>query len=276
MGLKRSSLTIKVILIIVGLIAGAVGGYSLSLSSYRNKIREKEDQVEDLTSDISTLNSTLLTLESENVAQKSKISELESTLDGADETIIDLEGKISTQEGEISDLKSRLISFQAIVGELTSQLIPKTGYEKFAAYGFSFDYPKEMELSLDGRLESTANQHSGLLTASMVNEKEKIVIAWIDETYPRDIDNIIEDGFISMSTMGSIIRGDRVTSTIRGHDLIYQDFYLISNGKTYSGVLGGFNCDENKVVYSISYMYEGEEYIVPKFLEYLDSLFCHR
>ena len=115
------------------------------MSSYRNKIREKEDQVEDLKSDISTLNSTLLTLESENVAQKSKISELESTLDGADETIIDFEGKISTQEGEISDLKSRLISFQAIVGELTSQLIPKPGYEKFAAYGFSFDYPKEME-----------------------------------------------------------------------------------------------------------------------------------
>lgn len=276
MGLKRSSLTITVIFLLVGLIAGAVGGYFFSLSSYRNKIREKEDQIEDLTSDISTLNSTLLTLDSENVVQKSKISELESKLDGADETILILEGKISTQEGQISDLKSRLISFQSIVGELTSQLIPKPGYEKFSAHGFSFDYPKEMYLSFSGRLESTANLHSGLVTASMANEKEKIVIAWIDETYPRDINNVIEDGFISMSTLGSIIRGDRVTSTIRGHELIYQDFYLISDGKTHSGVLGGFNCDENKIVYSISYMYEGEEYIVPKFLEYLDSLFCHR
>jgi len=88
MGLKRSSLTITVIFLLVGLIAGAVGGYFFSLSSYRNKIREKEDQIEDLTSDISTLNSTLLTLDSENVVQKSKISELESKLDGADETIL--------------------------------------------------------------------------------------------------------------------------------------------------------------------------------------------
>jgi outer membrane murein-binding lipoprotein Lpp len=191
------------------------------------------------------------------ISYQSKIDSLETQVTDLASTIMNYETDISSLESQISDLQS--------------QLITKSGHAKFSAYGFSFEYPKVMYLSFDGVLESEVNEYSGLVMGKKLDETEMLVVLWVGATYPRNLDVALEDGF---GTTTGITRGQRVTSTINGHEIKYQDYTITHDDSTYNGVMAAWNCDINRMVYSISYLNAGEDALFP-FLQYLDSFVCH-
>ena len=178
--------------------------------------------------------------------------------------VIDFASTNMNYETHISSLESQILNLQ-------SQLITKSGYAKFSAYDFSFEYPQEMYLSIEGVLEIEANKYSGLVMAKKLNKTEVLVVLWANTTYPRDLDVALEDGF---STGTGITRGQRVNSTINGHEIKYQDYTITVDDITYYGVMASWNCDINRIVYSISYL-DAEEDVLSPFLQYLDSFVCH-
>ena len=191
------------------------------------------------------------------ITYQSEITSLETQVTDIASTIINYETQISSLESQVSDLQS--------------QLTTKSGYAKFSAYNLSFEYPQIMRLTMEGVIETEANEHSGLIMATKLNETEVLVVLWVNTTYPRNLDVALEDGF---GTATGITRGQRVTSTINGHEIKYQDYEIIADDTTYYGVMTSWNCDINRMVYSISYLNAGEDVLTP-FQQYLDSFVCH-
>jgi len=188
----------------------------------------------------------------------------QSEMDSLETQVIDLNSTVMNYETQISSLESQ-------ISDLQSQLIAKSGFAKFSAYGFSFEYPKTMYLSFEGVFEPEVNEYSGLVMAKRFDETEVLVVSWVGATYPRDLDVALEDGF---GTVTGITRGSRVTSTINGHEIKYQDYTITHDDSTYRGVMAVWNCDINRMVHTISYLDAGEDALSP-FLQYLDSFVCH-
>lgn len=173
----------------------------------------------------------------------------------------------------IADYISQIASLESQVAALLSWTTPESGYKKILMYGFSFEYPEYMYISVLGLLSASgADEHSGIVTAQNSNETEYIFALWVDTTYPRDLDNAI-DGCIA-GTQGVTSTGERVTSIINGHTVKYQSFTAVIGGKTYHSVISYWNCDSTLREYGLEYMtVEGDA--IPRFLQILDSFACH-
>ena len=185
--------------------------------------------------------------------------------------IASLETQVTDLASNIMNYETQISSLESQVSDLQSQLTTKSGYAKFSVYGFSFEYPQVMRLSMEGVIETEANEYSGLVMARKFNETDVLVVLWVNTTYPRDLDVALEDGF-GIAT--NITRGQRVTSTTNGHEIKYQDYAMTIDDTTNYGVMAIWNCDINRMVYSISYLYAGEDVLSP-FQQYLDSFVCH-
>jgi len=277
---KFSSITVAIL--IVGLVIGAGGGYFASTSSLQPKITDLEEYVSSLNSEVATLNTEVSALEEETLDLETQISELntqktslETQLETAQSTISEKENAISVLQETIADQEEQLSTQESEIQVLESMLIPSTGYDKFSAYGFSFEYPKLWYLSIEGGIETEANRQSGTVLAYKFDESSTFMVVWADRTYPLDLELSLEGALeVLAETSTVLVEGKRITSTINGHEIKYQDYTATLYGQTVNGVFSYMNCDKEQRVYGLTYMTTDEDALTP-FLQCLDSFICH-
>jgi len=257
-----------IVFLIVELVIGAGGGYFASSSNLQPKIDDLQGQVSSLNSEVSNLSAEVTTLMEEN-------SELEIDLETAQVTIEEKENDISDLQATVAGYEEQLSTLETEKKVLESMSIPSTGYEKFSAYGFSLEHPKQWYLSAEGLLNSVSDEQSGLVTLAKPDQTEIIVVVWADAVYPRDLDFALNDAFEWLSTAAtSYSIGEKITSTINGHEIKYQDYTATLEGETVYGVYSYWNCDIRQTLYGFSYTtYDGDA--VTPFLQYLNTFICH-
>jgi branched-chain amino acid transport system substrate-binding protein len=103
----------SIVLIVVGLVVGAGGGYYFTSSQYQSRIEEQETQIEGLGSQIQSLTTRVESLETENASLVIEISEYEDTVSALEDSISDLEDQISVYEFTVSGLEARIELLQS-------------------------------------------------------------------------------------------------------------------------------------------------------------------
>lgn len=178
---RGSTQTLSIVLMIIGLIVGAGGGYFYTSSILQPKIDDYENENTELITEVSTLTADVSSLESDKSSLTSKvaslvrknneyqddISELENQLSDAENTITNYEDEISDLESQISSLQaqystysSTINSLQSDISELESQLeeigeiVVTQHYEweygtGYWATGWFWDLPISLETYLE-------------------------------------------------------------------------------------------------------------------------------
>jgi len=125
---KGSTQTLSVVLLIVGLIVGAGGGYFFASSTYQPKIEDYEKQMSELDSDVIDLNAAISELESEKSELTSEVTALEdekSSLieDNNDyqDQISNLQTQLSEAQNAISDYEDEITLLEVDISKLESQ-----------------------------------------------------------------------------------------------------------------------------------------------------------
>ena len=138
MSIRKSISVLSIVLLIVGLMVGAGGGYLYSSSTLQPKIKNYESmigsfetQVNELTSDVSDLTMILADLQSDKSNLESQVSafitqvstletensELEAQLLSLETDISELEGQVNTLMNQNSDLEEMIFDQQIMLGE---------------------------------------------------------------------------------------------------------------------------------------------------------------
>ena len=121
--------TIAIVLLVVGLVAGAVGGYFAASSSLQPKIDDYESQVADLNSEVSGLSATVSSLEDEITDYESQIADLEAEKSIHEQKIKDYEATQSASahiltiyESQVISLREEITDYESLVNDLELQL----------------------------------------------------------------------------------------------------------------------------------------------------------
>ena len=172
---------------------------------------------------------------------------------------------------------TRTVNLTADMTLTVTYVLASPLYNTYSKYGFSFEYPKGMSISEHGILESTATSGSGFVAGELSNDKQEYVrIGWVtmvqfDLELGPLFDVYLEDMEADLGV--DVDKGQLVTSTKSGHEMIYQCFTAATEGETY-GILGGWYCDTNDRFYTLTSLYS-EQDVLSKFQQYLDSFVCH-
>ncbi|MCX8175653.1 MAG: hypothetical protein N3E48_00265 [Candidatus Bathyarchaeota archaeon] len=120
---------ILVVLMVVCILTGVVGGYSVGYVTYESKIKSYEGQIYVLTSEVFRLNSTIssqekeiLLLQTQLMEEQAKTSNLISKILVLETEISKAKGTISYYETQTSSLKSQLSNLQTQLAQSQSQI----------------------------------------------------------------------------------------------------------------------------------------------------------
>ena len=154
---------------------------------------------------------------------------------------------------------------------------PSPEYNTYSKYGFSFEYPKGMSINEVGAAEHVATNTSGGIVGELIDDKQELVnIVWVRTVLePPHVEIIIDAGFESMEAKGiDVEKGQLVTSTKSGHEMLYQYFTATSEGGTLYGIFGAWYCGTSERYYELILFYS-EQDVLSKYQQYLDSFVCH-
>jgi len=262
---QKSSTKLAAILLAVGLIIGGGGGYFAGSAAMQPRIGEYEDQVASLNLDVGSLSS--------------QVNELNSTVSGLQAENENYMTQISNLESDLTDARETIAEYEDRISDLESQITAQPGFEKFSAYGFSFEYPTGMTISVQGLLESTANGNSGMVIGEYQDPYEAVGVAWMKTVIEPDLSMTLDGAFAGMAqqeAVTSLETGELVETTVMGHHMIYQYFTMtVTGGETYYGIYGVWYCDDAQRLYTLSLTLDEAEPLPIYYQEYLDYFTCH-
>jgi hypothetical protein len=152
------------------------------------------------------------------------------------------------------------------------------GYNEFDEFGFSFKYPQGMTVSIYPVIDSSANEDSGMIMVGDEDDSSGYVVFWSTVTYPRDLEQSLEDGWALVSEgLGEddwISPGLLEEVSLNGHDALVQYFGGVFEGEKGWGVEVVWNCDEVNTVFA--FIVASDDNNIDDLLEPFISYFeCH-
>jgi len=247
MSSHRGVSTIAIVLLIMGLTVGAGGGYYVVFSNLQPKIVEYEAQVTQLNSEVSGLIVTVSSLQAEkSVLEEStlyeeanetnqKLAEINSELTS---TNSELRATLSEIVDKYEELNESYGALEEAFNALQEEYVTLSGEaetvepNRFARYGFSFEYPEGWTLSLSSLLGTLADEGTGIVAVTSEDETSTYMISWMGRAVIQPIlenmnmtfaEYIETAGLDYAFTILSVVElGERVTSTKDGNTLTYQ------------------------------------------------------
>ncbi|MBU1173485.1 MAG: hypothetical protein KKD44_28290 [Proteobacteria bacterium] len=148
--------TIAIVLLLVGLVAGAVGGYLAASNSLQPKIDDFESQVADLNSEVSRLSETISSIADEITDYESQIADLEAEKSIHESEIISLRAEMASYESQVINLKENLENLN-----VTYQELILTYSSEFVTSDLEID-PEEVEINHPVTISITLKNIGGL------------------------------------------------------------------------------------------------------------------
>jgi hypothetical protein len=153
-----------------------------------------------------------------------------------------------------------------------TQSVPAQQYAAYSKYGFSFQYPLGMTVSDQG-----ATDNSGIAAFELKNDRHELVaVSWSRQVVPdlwASLDKALKE-IAEMGCMTEFERGELGETTMGGHQMIQQNFIIVSNGEKLFGIYGVWYCTANQKLYLLN-VYSNQGNDVPIFQRYVDSFVCH-
>jgi hypothetical protein len=155
-----------------------------------------------------------------------------------------------------------------------SQRTPEEEFKLYSNYGFSFEYPKDMEIS-----QNTSAMDSGTLLGELGNgELELIRVGWFTIELPPDLEISLNMSFLNLEAEGLTIEKGQLKShtTVDGHEMLYQSFTATSaEAVTFQGISGVWYCDTSIRSFDFVLMLmNSEQDINLRFQQYISSFTC--
>lgn len=152
---------------------------------------------------------------------------------------------------------------------------------EYEGYGFSFEYPSDMDISEEGYLSEKADESSGRVGVTNYKGTKTIYITWLTTTEPELLyplkDTLKETMDESMKLEGvSNVKMEEIkTVKINEHQGVYAplsfDYYGLSSYDIYCM----WYCDQSQRLYYIGIDTYSSEETNKLFTEVVDSFVCH-
>ena len=149
----------------------------------------------------------------------------------------------------------------------------------FDEFGFSFKYPSGKPISIYPAVDSSANEDSGMILVGEEEDEEGYLIAWSTITYPRDLDQALDDGLELMEkglegTDDWLSPGLRKSFGINGHTGKKQYFGGVVESEKAWGLVAAWNCDVEKKIFIV--VVSSNENNIDDLFEIIENYFeCH-
>jgi outer membrane murein-binding lipoprotein Lpp len=265
------------VLLIIGLVIGAGGGYLASSSSLQPKITDLQSQVSSLNSEVTTLNAEIDVLEGDKSDLETQVSGLNAEKSSLEDQYETAQATIREKERDVSELQETVANYEDQIEELVAQL--KTynvtpGYRRFSIYRISFEYPEGYSISLSGMLESMVTENSGYVMATSTDASEFYNVAWFYTLIQMDLDEGLDDGIAQIAEYNPKL-GSRETSELDGHLMRYQNYSMTSEGVTLYGVFAVAYCTDSNTYLIIQYAQKENPEVFPIFWKFTESIKCH-
>lgn len=115
-------------------------------------------------------------------------------------------------------------------------------YETYSRFGFSFEYPEEMEIREDGIGElGIATITAGIAQGTQVKDEvpEIIGVIWMPSESSPVLEDILDLAFSQLGEGNEIeSRGDLVSTSKGDSEMLRQSFLMNEGGNTISGIAG--------------------------------------
>jgi len=292
--------TIAIVLLIVGLVVGAGGGYIFISNNLQPKIDDYEIQVMDLNTEVSNLSATVFSLEEEISDYETR--DYEATL-AMEQEITIYEDRVTSYESQVTGLETEIESLQALLeAEESNTYMPGDG-----GYGFSFEYPEGWTLYVSNLLGTLADEYTGTVTIASEDGMSLYSITWMARavfqgflgskglTLAEFIENPDAGLDYAYTILPVVELGERVTSTKDGNILVYQTGTMEGGEITRKGpaseitfncleggefIFAGWYSDESRNDYAFSVImlfspgYEPAD-IESTMLQFLETFECH-
>ena len=268
--------TLGIILLIVGLIVGAGGGY-FYISSNKTPI------LDDLVAEKASLISSIEELDSSIVNLEESKSDLESDVDLLDDEIQDLQIEVNAMNNEISSLEHNVEVYNEKIDELESRVEKLTDYEIFSIHDLWFQYPAVMSFEFDEMLENDFSDKYGIVQGELerVSRDEFISFVWqhvdFDPDVEADVTNLAQDYSDRMkndydldSTISKVL-----TCDVDGHTFYYLTVTVMADGDEQIRVTyGTWYCSLNSLAYRFTY-YNTNPSSEDRYMNTINTIFCH-
>jgi len=162
---------------------------------------------------------------------------------------------------------------------------PPVGYLRFQEFNLQFDYPNYMSFYVEGLGTPEPSEDTGILTVFHQGPiMDQVGVIWLTQDMVSSPSEALDLIFTQASGSETVIeRGDKSTSTKKGHETVIQYFYISERGFTIPGVIGAWGCDENNRVVALYYLWLPDaesagsqaEDLQPAWELHLNHLKCH-
>jgi hypothetical protein len=165
-----------------------------------------------------------------------------------------------------------------------SQQEPEGGFRLYSNFNFSFEYPKDMEISEQGLVAGTnATTDSGILTGELSNGAfELIKVGWFTTESAPDLETSLNNSLVSLEVEGwlTVEKGQlKDSATVNGHEMLYQSFTATTGeADTFQGISGVWYCETSNRSFDFILMFlqdnQDIQEILQKFQQYTVSFTC--
>jgi uncharacterized coiled-coil protein SlyX len=233
---KTSISNTTIILLVVTLVVGLGGGYLVSSSTLQPKIDDLNEQVTDKSNQITTLNTQITNKDAIITQLNTTISNLQSQVKGQSSQIYSLIDTIKGKDYQISVLNDRITSSPGFLG--------------VNLYGFSFEYPMNLTMSVVGFTDTSANSNSGIIKM-IKSDSEQFSLMYIHRTVAPDIDASIDTAKAAMVPYNPQY-SPRLTTFMNGYTMKYERFTATDSNGVFFGIIGYVYCSELNYYFAFS------------------------
>jgi hypothetical protein len=224
-------------ILVIVLLMGGVVGYAASYLSLRPVLSSQESRIVQLTYAVSILNS----------------------------TVDDLQAYVSLSNSTIQMMSET-------IGGLEAMATAKPGYVRSNLYSLSVQYPQGMNVTVAGLINSSADEGSGRITGRGAGY-ETFEAAWLTASAQPDLDESLDAGITPLMQY-NITLGDKVHTTVQGHQALYQTYMITGKSGNFYGAIIVWHCEMSQlfIIFSLT---TGSQYTVIIMNDYLSGLYCH-
>jgi hypothetical protein len=243
MSVQSSFSKTAIALFIVGLIAGAGGGYFTASNTFQQKIKEYEAMTWDM---------------------EQTLTVYEYDLTEAIKTILVMEEEIETLIQELAEFKKQEGAY----------ITP--GYNKYSLYDFSFEFPQGWTVYFMEEVAPTEDM--GMVNIYSAFERGQFQLIWSsppEEQLPLNLTEGLDSNFDYVSWYcDDVDRGNIVSTTINDHELIYQDYTGTEYDEPVSGAVALWYCDVSENGFLIIHMTHEQDGL-QSILQFIETFTCH-
>lgn len=272
---EKSNNSLGIILLVVGLVVGAGGGYFFAQSKAQPLIAEYVELETSLLEDIQDAEDILGGLTED-------VDDVETEIDGLDNSLLDNQIEVNTNQNEIDSVEHSIDVFSDKIVELEARTTTLSGYEIFSIYDLWFQHPAGMRFSFEEVGENQFSGENGIVAGTLErgsrDETLQYVWQYVDfvPDVENDLDGRVEDYVNAMQELDiDTSVGEKIVSEVDGHTMYTQTVTVSYRGDEVGrATYATWYCNINSLAYR-GFYFNAKPGVDDRYENSLLTTYCH-